>query len=191
MNEREKIISSHKNLQLRIKSLNEEYKSNCKVLESKIIKTDNEITNYEHLLNTTTEDAKIKEITHLMLASKEEKAALQVDVHKQEEQMHFETAELQTQIENTTLQLEGLTLDTHKREANMEKLLAQSVRQGGLTSVEQVDILTESESKVQLKLMLVDNANLVADAKLLKNSIEDYKVRLADKEEIVKNLEKK
>lgn len=39
--------------------------------------------------------------------------------------------------------------------------------------------------------MLVDNANLVADTKLLKNSIEDYKVRLADKEEIVKNLEKK
>jgi len=42
--------------------------------------------------------------------------------------MHFVTAELQTQIENTTLQLEGLTLDNHKREANMEKLLAQSVR---------------------------------------------------------------
>jgi len=70
MNEREKIISSQKNLQLRIKSLNEEYKTNCKVLESKINNTNKEISNYEHLLNNTTEDTKIKEITHLIQESK-------------------------------------------------------------------------------------------------------------------------
>jgi len=52
-------------------------------------------------------------------------------------------------------------------------------------------MLTESESKVQLKLMLMDNANLVADATLLKNSIEDLKIRLADKDEMVRNIEKK
>jgi len=80
--------------------------------------------------------------------------------------MNFEIEEIKTQIENTDLQLEGIVLDNQQREANMDKLLAQSVRYNGLSSIEQVDDLTESESKIKLKLMLMDNANLVSDATL-------------------------
>jgi len=54
MNEREKIINNQKSLQLKIKSLNEEYKINIKLLESKINISNNEICDYEKLLHTAT-----------------------------------------------------------------------------------------------------------------------------------------
>lgn len=73
----------------------------------------------------------------------------------------------------------------------MDKLLAQSVQYNGLSSVKQVDDLTESESKIKLKLILMDNANLVSDATLYKNSIDDYKLRIKEKDEMLKSLEVK
>lgn len=54
MNEREKIIKNQKCLQLKIKSLNEEYKTNIKLLESKINISNDEICDYEKLLYKTT-----------------------------------------------------------------------------------------------------------------------------------------
>lgn len=138
---------------------------------------------------TTSEDTKIKEITHLIQDNKATQEALQYDFHHKEEQLQFETAELEAQIENSHLQLEGIAIDTQYRDANMMKLLAESNREGGLSSVEQVEGLTETEVKVHLKLMLIDNANLVADATLFTTRIEDLQLRIKEKEEMVQNLE--
>jgi len=142
------------------------------------------------LLHTTFNDQKL-ELSDLIQENRVNQAILQDTLKNKEQQVESETLELKFQIKNYELQLRGYALDSQQRDTNIERYLSDSVREGGYSSLEQAEDLNDLQTKAVLKLLLLDNANLSANAKLAGNDVLDLSSRLQDRDLIICNLENK
>lgn len=105
--------------------------------------------------------------------------------------MELEKSAINAKIEQYDLQLEGYALDDRIRDADIDKLLKETDQKSILSSIQQVDQLSEGDSKTQLKLILSENANLHVKIILLQKEIELYRNNINDKDLSILNLKSK